>query len=133
MVRAAGSIIGGLVTWIIFVTLLNLGLRAALPDYHAAEATLQFTAAMKAGRLIEAALSSILAGAVTRLIAPANRSGAWIVGFILLAIFLPVHVRIWDRLPVWYHLTFLLSLIPLVVVGGLIPVAAREARDPLAG
>ena len=51
MWRAAASIVAGLVTWLVVVTLLNVGLRAALPGYHAAEATLQFTLAMKAGRL----------------------------------------------------------------------------------
>ena len=55
--------------------LLNFGLRAALPGYHAAEATLQFTLAMKIGRLTEAALTSLAAGAIVGLIAP-RRMGA---------------------------------------------------------
>ncbi|HEV2596634.1 MAG TPA: hypothetical protein VGU01_15695 [Sphingomicrobium sp.] len=134
MLRTAGAIIGGLIIWVIVVTLLNFGLRAALPHYHAAEATLQFTAAMKAGRLIEAGLSSIIAGAVTRWIAPSSRWAPAIVGVILLALFVPVHFHIWNKLPVWYHLTFLLSLVPFVVIGALIPFAARgmEARKGVA-
>ena len=64
MWRMIASVTCGLVTWAVVVTILNFGLRAAIPDYHAAEATLQFTMAMKLGRLIEAAMSSIAAGAV---------------------------------------------------------------------
>jgi hypothetical protein len=39
-------------------------------------------------------------------------------GMILLAGFIPQHISLWDRFPVWYHLTFLLSLIPLTYLGG---------------
>jgi hypothetical protein len=120
MWRTLASIIGGLVTWAVVVTLLNFGLRATIPGYHAAEATLQFTMAMKAGRLIEAALASIAAGAVTTWIAPSSRWAPWAVGLIILAMFLPVHVSLWSKFPVWYHLSFLVPLVPLTVFGGLL-------------
>src|SRR5213075_558924 len=112
--------VAGLVAWGVIVTLLNLGLRAAIPGYHAAEATLQFTLAMKAGRLTEAALSSLGAGAVVSLIAPSKKWGPWLVGLIILAMFLPVHVSLWSKFPVWYHLSFLVPLVPLTVLGGLL-------------
>jgi hypothetical protein len=115
--RKIASVVAGLVAWVIIVTLLNFILRAALPGYHAAEATLQFTSAMKAGRLIIAALTSLAAGAIVRLIEPSSRWAPWIVGLILLAAFIPAHLRIWSKLPLWYHLTFLVTLAPLVVLG----------------
>jgi hypothetical protein len=117
MGRTILSIIGGLVGWAVAVTLLNFGLRAAIPNYHAAEATLQFTAAMKAGRLIEAALASIAAGAVAGWIAPSGKWAPWIIGAIILAVFLPVHVKLWSQFPVWYHLTFLVPIVPLILLG----------------
>jgi hypothetical protein len=118
MWRTAGSIVAGLVTWIVVVTLLNFGLRAAIPDYHAAETTLQFTMAMKIGRLAEAALTSITAGAVVSWIAPSKKWAPGAVGLIMLALFLPEHIRLWNSFPVWYHLTFLVTLAPLVALGG---------------
>jgi len=120
MWRTLASIIGGLVAWAVVVTLLNFGLRATIPGYHAAEATLQFTMAMKAGRLIEAALASLVAGAVTSGIAPSSRWAPWTVGLIILGMFLPVHANLWSKFPVWYHLSFLVPLVPLVVIGGLL-------------
>ena len=117
MWRTIGSIVAGLVAWAIVVTLLNFGLRAALPDYHAAETTLEFTLAMKAGRLIEAALSSLAAGAVVSLIAPSKRWAPWLVGLIILAMFVPIHIQLWDKFPIWYHLAFLVPLAPLVALG----------------
>lgn len=126
MARAALSVIAGLVTWAVVVTLLNLGLRAALPGYHAAEATLQFTLTMKIGRLTEAALASLAAGAVAGFIALERKWAPWAVGLITLALFLPSHVMLWNKFPVWYHLSFLVPLVPLVLLGA--AVARRAGR-----
>lgn len=130
MGRTIGSILAGLLTWVIVVTLLNFGLRAGIADYHAAEATLVFTLPMKIGRLTIAALSSLAAGAVVKLVAPSSRVAPWIVGFIMLALFLPEHVKLWSRFPIWYHLTFLVTLAPLVAIGAAITPIRRSA-DPL--
>lgn len=127
MWRAVGGIVLGLVTWAIVVTLLNFGLRAAIPDYHAAEATLDFTLAMKIARLVEAALASIAAGAVIAWIAPEKRWAPWVVGLVLLAAFVPEHIKLWARFPIWYHLTFLLTLAPLVALGAVLASSARAA------
>jgi hypothetical protein len=130
MLRVAGSVIAGLVTWALIATLLNFGLRFTIPGYHAAEATLQFTLAMKMGRLAEAAIASVAAGGAVALIAPRTRWAPALVGLIILGMFLPVHLRLWDKFPIWYHLAFLVPLVPLAVVGGMLPSARNPARDP---
>ncbi len=117
MWRNVLAVLGGLVAWAVIVTLINFGLRAALPGYTAAEHSLDFTLTMKIARLCMAAVTSLLAGAATRAIAPASRWVPWIVGEVMLAVFLPQHIYIWDKFPVWYHLSFLLPLVPLVVLG----------------
>ena len=117
MWRTVLSVIVGLGVWTAVATILNFGLRAAIPDYHAAEATLMFTPMMKAGRLSLAALASLAAGASVRVVAPASRAAPWVAGAIVLILFLPIHVQLWDKFPVWYHLTFLVSLVPLFVAG----------------
>ena len=43
------------------------------------------------------------------------------VGSVVFAMFLPVHIAIWSKFPVWYHLTFLLTIIPAVLVAALLP------------
>jgi len=126
MWRTLLSIVAGLVAWGVVVTLLNFGLRASLPGYHAAEATLQFTLAMKIGRLTEAALSSLAAGAIMGSVVPWNRWAPWLAGLIVLAMFLPVHVHLWDVFPVWYHLAFLVPLAPLFALGAVLVGRRRE-------
>lgn len=130
MWRTIGSIVAGLVAWAVIVTLLNFGLRAAIPGYHAAEATLQFTMAMKIGRLTEAALTSVAAGVIVGLIAPTKKWAPWLVGLIILALFLPEHVKLWDRFPVWYHLSFLVPLVPLVALGAMLARGSQAEAMP---
>jgi hypothetical protein len=117
MWRTIGSVIAGLVAWALVATIINFGLRAAIPGYHAAEATLQFTLTMKIARLTMAAVTSVAAGAVVAMVDPRQKWTPWIVGGIVLALFLPVHVKLWHVFPVWYHLSFLVPLVPLVVLG----------------
>lgn len=118
MKRAIYALVSGLVMWALVATLLNRGLRLALPGYAAAEPTLIFTLTMKVARLILAALASLAAGAIAGLIAPARKGVPWLLGAIIMAPFIPTHVQLWAKFPVWYHLTFLGTLVPLVVLGG---------------
>ena len=117
MGRKVLAVVGGLVAWIVVVSLLNRGLRLWLPGYSAVEQSMQFTLAMKIARLLMAAVTSLVAGAFVRVLAPASRLAPWIVGLVLLASFLPTHYFLWSRFPVWYHLSFLIPLAPLVAVG----------------
>jgi len=126
MWRAVGSIVAGLVAWAVIATLLNFGLRLGIPGYVEAEPVLAFTLTMKIGRLLLAAIASIGAGAVVRAVSPESRWAPWIAGGIVLCLFLLVHVQIWNKFPVWYHLTFLLTIVPLFLLGASIGVAGRK-------
>lgn len=117
MRRMIGAIIAGLVAWGVIVTVIDWGLRLWLPGYAQAEPTMLFTLTMKISRLLMAAVTSLVAGALVRAIAPASRLAPWIVGLITVALFLPAHIHLWHRFPIWYHLTFLLTLAPLVALG----------------
>lgn len=117
MWRKVAAILAGLSAWVLVVSLMNRGLRLWLPGYALAEPTLMFTLAMKIARLSMAAFTSLVAGVVVRAIAPASAWAPWIVGLIILALFVPSHIYLWDKFPIWYHLTFLITLAPLVAFG----------------
>jgi len=126
MKRSALACLAGLLTWMLVVTVIDRILRLTLPNYTAAEHTLQFTLSMKWARLLMAIATSITAGVVTRWVAPSNRWPPLIVGTVVLAIFLPAHISIWNRFPVWYHLTFLLTIVPAVIAGAMLPLLTRR-------
>ena len=121
MKRSILACLAGLLTWMVVVTVINRGLRLCLSNYTAAEHTLQFTLGMKFARLLMAIVTSVAAGAVTGWISRSSRWAPLIVGSVVFAMFLPVHIAIWSKFPVWYHLTFLLTIIPAVIVGSLLP------------
>jgi len=117
MKRSIFAVAAGIVVWALVATLLNFGLRAGLAGYAQAEPTMTFTLDMKVSRLILGALASLAAGAAAGLIAPTKTSPSWVLGAIILALFIPVHIQLWAKFPVWYHLTFLGTLVPLVALG----------------
>jgi peptidoglycan/LPS O-acetylase OafA/YrhL len=117
MKRLIFAFVAGLVLWGVVATLLNFGLRAGIPGYALAEPTLTFTLGMKVARLILGALASLAAGAAMGWIAPSRKGVPWVVGAIILALFIPVHIQLWAKFPVWYHLVFLGTLVPLVALG----------------
>ena len=129
MKRTILAFLAGLAMWVVVATLLNFGLRAGIAGYTLAEPTMSFTLGMKVARLIVGALASLSAGAATALIAPSRRSLPWVLGVVVLAVFIPAHIQIWAKFPVWYHLIFLLTLVPLVVLGAALA-RSRSRKHP---
>ena len=129
MKRSILACLAGLLTWIVLVTLINRVLRLSLSNYTAAERTLQFTLGMKWARLLMAIVTSVAAGAVTGWISRSSRWPPLIVGSVVLAMFVPLHVAIWSKFPAWYHLTFLLTIIPAVLVGALLPARRNKVLN----
>ena len=129
MKRAILAGFTGIVVWVLVVSLLDRGLRVAIDGYAAAEPKFTFTLGMMVGRLTIAALTSLVAGAAAGLIARTSKRVPWIIGVILLVSFIPSHVALWSRFPIWYHLTFLGTLVPLVVLGSRLARGGAAAKQ----
>src|SRR6516162_3230398 len=116
MKRSILAFVAGLAVWVLVVSLLNRSLRLVLQGYAAAEPQMRFSLGMMAARLVLGVLASLAAGAAARAVAPTSRAVSWVLGAVLLVAFIPVHIRLWAKFPVWYHLVFLGSLVPCVVL-----------------
>ena len=117
MLRSICAVIISVVTWFLVATVGNLLVRALLPGYEAVEAAMSFTLPMKLARLALGLISSLSAGIVCAAIANPGSQAAKVVAGIMVALFIPVHYMLWAKFPVWYHLFFLLSLAPAVLLG----------------
>ena len=117
IIRAVTGIVAGLIAWFLIASVGNRLLRVSWSGYAGAEKPLKFTLAMMAARLVLGALSSVCAGFVVAWVTKSNGMAAKVLGIVLVAMFIPVHYGLWDKFPVWYHLTFLVSLLPLTLVG----------------
>ncbi len=122
MIRLIAGIVIGIVAWLAVVAGVSLLLRAVAPDVSAALAAHATTLAL-AERLGISVLGSLAAGAVAALIAR-DRQASLIAGLLLLAGWGTFHVLvIWSQFPLWYHLTFFVSL----------PLAQRPRRPARQG
>jgi len=112
------AVIAGLIAWLASATVLNLILRFAIPGYAAVEHEMNFTLGMMIARLaVPGALPSLLAGYACARIAPSRRYVVTGLIIALLAMFAPSHYYLWAKFPLWYHFTFLSSLVVLTWLG----------------
>ena len=126
--KTVAAVIVGLVTWILVATIVNFLLRAWWPHYHEAETAFNFTLGMKLVRLALGALASVCSGFVAAWIANGRRPAAIALGILLLVLFIPNHYLLWEKFPVWYHLTFLASLFPLTLLGAMLKLPGGRGR-----
>lgn len=117
MKRKILGVVAGVVTWVVISLIAGLILRGAWPEYVAVSDTMDFTLPMKIARLVIGAIATLGAGWVTALISRSTMT-ALIPGVIFLLVFIPQHIMLWDKFPLWYHLTFLVTLVPLCYLGG---------------
>lgn len=131
MIRAAIPVIVGLIVWVVCATGLDILLRFTLPGYAAAEPQMHFTLPMMIARLaVPGAVPFLCAGFATAWVGRGDRRPVIAVAVILLFMFLPVHYRLWIRFPIWYHLTFLGSLLLLTWFGAkLCPLSQSSTAD----
>ena len=131
--KMVGAVLAALATWIFVATVLNLPLRISWPHYHEAEIAFNFTFTMKLARLALGAVSSLAAGFVAAWIGKGRMRAAMLTGAILLGLFIPNHYLLWSKFPVWYHLTFLLSLVPLTLLGAALHQVLKTPDGNLTG
>jgi hypothetical protein len=130
MANSILSVVAGLVSWVVITTVAGLIMRGAWPEYAAVADAMTFTLPMMWARLSIGYLATVIAGCAAAIVARRPTAAAVATGVILLALFVPQHILIWARFPVWYHLAFLLSLVPLAYLGG---IAARWRQVAISG
>jgi len=116
MVKNVIGVVAGLVVWMIVVTIAGFLLRVSWPAYAGVASAMTFTLPMMIARLSIGAFATIVMGIVTAVIAR-SVIAKLMPGIIMLLLFIPQHVVLWQKFPIWYHLTFLISLIPLTYAG----------------
>ena len=118
MGRDIVGIIAGLAVWLAIASVAGVTMRSAWPEYASVADTMTFTLPMMFARLAIGALATLGAGWVIAVIARRSVLARVTAGLLLVVVFVPQHIRLWDKFPVWYHLMFLVSLVPLAYLGG---------------
>ena len=118
MVRTVVGVVAGAVTWLVVVIAVSFALREVAPAV-AAELNRHATTIALAERLAISFLGSLIGGLIAALVSGERTRAPLIAGVLLLLWWGTYHVTmIWNQFPVWYHLTFFVSLVLLSVLGG---------------
>ncbi len=129
MKKAVLGVVAGLAVWLVCSAVAGLIMRSSWPAYARVADAMTFTLPMMLARLTIGAVATLAAGWVTMAIAPQSMPVRLLPGVVLLVLFIPEHLSLWSTFPVWYHLTFLLSLVPLTYLGGAIPQKNRAVHS----
>ena len=136
MVRIILGVIVGFIIWSALWVGSDAVFSAISPDWGntsadfraAVENKMPFTlsSAILLTLLIKSFIVSIISGFVAALIAKENRKSTLVLGVLLLIFGILIQTVYWNYVPLWYHIPFLLMLIPMTILGGKIRMQKRS-------
>jgi hypothetical protein len=115
----AGLALGWATSWAILTGCFT-SLRVVWPDYGLADPEKAYTLTMLFVRLVIFTAMIVATTAVATLVAGDDRV-AWIAGGLILALSIPPHLYpgyVWDDYPAWYHIVYLVSILPIAAFSG---------------
>jgi Na+-driven multidrug efflux pump len=118
MAKMVLGIIVGFLVWSVLWVGSEPVIAAVAPDMAPDESLSNVTSGYLILKVVLSVLFSVVAGYLSAVVADENSRTPLILAFLLLLVGIGIQASIWDRLPVWYHLTFLVLLVPLTVAGG---------------
>lgn len=129
MLRIILGVIAGFIIWSIIWVGMDALLAAISPDWFGSILA-EFQDAVNRNEpfippvsisvylLFQSVLCSLIAGFVAAAIARENRKSTLALGILLLVTGVFVEASHWSYFPLWYHVLFLLLLIPATILGG---------------
>jgi hypothetical protein len=128
MLRIILAIIVGFIVWSILWVGSDAIFSAISPDWGKTSADFRAAAENKTPftlessvliiLLIKSFIVSIISGFTTALIARENSKSTFGLGVLLLVFGIFIQSAYWNYMPLWYHIPFLLMLIPMTILGG---------------
>lgn len=118
MVKIILGVIAGFVVWSILWVAADAVLRTISTTYDESAKTMNFTSTLLIVPLVLTAIVSIISGFIAAFIAKENQKSPLILGVILLIVGIFVQMGYWEQIPLWYHLTFWILLVPMTILGG---------------
>jgi hypothetical protein len=130
--RNVVAIIGGYVVWTVVWLGGNAGIKGSMPSRYDADGFSLDTTVLGLA-LVLSVVCSVLSGWVAARLAHKPRGAAMILGGLLLATGLMVQISAWSKMPVWYHLIFLVLLYPMTMFGATRGMSGRTVASASTG
>ncbi len=117
-----GKIVIGVIAGFIVWTILWLGSDAVIagvaPNLAPSADLSNIPSSYLIIKLVLSFVFSIAAGYVAAMLAKENSKSTLYLGVLLLLVGIFFEAAAWNQIPLWYHITFLLLLIPMTILGG---------------
>ena len=129
MVRIILGVIAGFVVWSIVWVGGEETLGMLLPGWygrHTLEAekaflngtALETDSTIAVINLVRSFLTSVISGYMAALVAGEYKRSTMALGIILILVGIAVEYMFWNLAPAWYHILFVLLLLPMTILGG---------------
>ncbi len=118
MLKISLGVVVGFIVWSILWVGFDAVLRTVWTSYDESAKAMKFSSSMLLVPLILSAVVSLISGYVAALVAKENTKSPLVLGVLLLIVGIFVQIGVWDKIPLWYHLTFWILLIPMTILGG---------------
>jgi hypothetical protein len=128
MLRIVLGSIGGFISWLIAWAVSEKLISAIWPAFGRHQAAFQaaitdggeFTAEtpMLLTHIVLGSIASLMAGYLAAVIAGDNSRAPMFAGILLLIMGIAKAAMTWQFVPIWYHVVFTATLLPMAVVGG---------------
>ena len=125
MMRSAAGVLAGFVLWSVLWLVYNNALKKAhvlTSDMAEPISDARSLLLLLFGSIVMSAVAGYCCAAIVQ--SPSYNPIA-VLGLLLLAVGIFFQMQYWRLMPLWYHLSFLVLLIPLCFVGALLRSAAR--------
>lgn len=130
MLRSILAVIAGSVTWMVTALGMDALLMSLFPHWFNAGGRVESVPVLLFSGFYSL-FFSVLGGYVTALIAGRSEMPhAFILGVLQLLMGIIATIKLWETAPVWYHLTFLVLLVPANLLGGQLRLMQKSRAMP---
>ena len=116
--RVIASVVGGILLFALATMAMSAVSKELWPEYAAAVADRAYTLPMLLSRLASGAAAIVFATWLAVMLGKQSLKTGFLIGVSLLVLNILWHVNIWDKYPVWYHLTWFAIIMPSALLGG---------------
>ncbi len=129
MLRILFGVIAGFIGWSILWLGSDQVLSMLSPAWYGAHQT-AFQLSMETGQpyaadsmilvinLVRAAIISVISGLLAALCSGETRRAPLFLGIVLVIVGVLFEAAVWSMLPIWYHVIFIILLLPATLLGG---------------
>ena len=118
MGRAIGAVVAGFVLWTVLWLGFSMVLQGAMPEVVVPGEPITHTGALLAYIAWSAIISAASGWVCAAIRKESPMKAVWALAIVLLIVGIGVEASAWALTPAWYHVVFLLLLVPATVFGG---------------